>query len=274
MNKYLTMILPPLQGNLSQTDFFIYAAADSVYFEQHGRALINSVLANTTYGVHIHIYNPTSEQICFCESLDRVSATWEFVGVENLSTAIDFWSNPMLDDPYLSRRKKMLGTKVVDKSLPLKENVQQWLFKTYYACARFIRLAEMLSGPVECLAIDVDGVVRKKFNYQFADHRDFYLHEKEKGGHLAGAILFTNSIVGHQFLQQLSHIIETEIAQDNIYWFLDQWALDQIVDEYNKGYLPLNYIDWYMKPDSAIWSAKGKRKELAVFKEEQKRYTQ
>jgi hypothetical protein len=204
--------------------------------------------------------------------LGRVSVTWEFVGVNDLSTAIDFWSNPMLAEPYLSRRKKMLGTKVVDKSLPLKENVQQWLFKTYYACARFMRLAEMLSRPVECLAIDVDGLVRKKFNYQLADRRDFYLHEIDKCGHLAGAILFTNTNIGHQFLQHWSHVIGTEITQDNIYWFLDQWALDQIVNEYNKGHLPLDYIDWYMKPDSAIWSAKGKRKELTIFKEEQLKY--
>ena len=34
----------------------------------------------------------------------------------------------------------------------------------------------------------------------------------------------------------------------------------------------MSYIDWAMKSDSAIWSAKGKRKELDVFKQEQRKY--
>ena len=266
------MILPPLQGNLSQSNFFVYAAADSAYFEQYGRTLINSVFKNTSYGVHMHIYNPTQDQIVFCDQLDRVSVTWEYVNQEHMESAVKLWSSTALGEPYLSRRNKMLGTKVVDKTLPLKENVQQWLFKTYYACARFIRLAELSTTPVKCLAIDVDGLVRSNFSYQFSDNRDFYLYEKEKGGHLAGALLTTESEGSQQFIQHLAQVIKTEIEQDNIFWFLDQWALDKIVNNYNKGPLPINYIDWYMNPASAIWSAKGKRKDLDVFKKEQRKY--
>jgi hypothetical protein len=33
--------------------------------------------------------------------------------------------------------------------------------QTYYACARFIRLAELLRPTQRCLSIDVDGLVRK-----------------------------------------------------------------------------------------------------------------
>lgn len=266
------MILPPLQGNLNQQDFFIYAAADSKYFDQYGRALINSVTRNTTYGVHMHLYNPTSEQIDYCNQLDRVSVTWETVTHKDMASTIKFWASSKLDEPYLSRRNKMLGTKVVDKNLPIKENVEQWLFKTYYACMRFVRLAEMTDQSSKFLAIDVDGLVRDTFAYNFRDQKDFYLHEKEKGGHLAGALLLNGTEAGRRFLLQLADVIRTEIEQDNIYWFLDQWALDQIVDHYNKGYLPIGYIDWYMASSSAIWSAKGKRKHLTVFLEEQKKY--
>jgi hypothetical protein len=34
----------------------------------------------------------------------------------------------------------------------------------------------------------------------------------------------------------------------------------------------MSYIDWAMREDSAIWSAKGKRKELEIFKKEQDKY--
>ena len=266
------MLLPTTHGNLQQSDFFIYAAADSAYFDIHGRALINSVLANTAYGVHMHIYNPTPEQLCFCESLDRVSVTWEYVTIDDFKSAVDLWTSPNLPEPYLSRRNKMLGIKVVDRTLSTDQNTRQWLMKTYYACMRFVRLASMLTAPAKFLAIDVDGLVRKNFNYEFADNRDFYLHEKDKGGHLAGAILSSGSAASLQFVRHHADTIREEIEKDNIYWFLDQWALDRIVNNYNKGYLPIDYIDWYMNPNSAIWSAKGKRKDLAVFKQEQRKY--
>lgn len=270
--KYLTMILPPLHGKLNQSDFFIYAAADSTYFDQYGKTLINSVLKHTPYGVHMHIYNPTDAQIAFCDSIDRVSATWEYITQHDLQSAIDFWSKPHLTEPYLSRRNRMLGIKVVDKTLSIKDNVQQWLFKTYYACARFVRLADITDANSTFLAIDVDGLVRGNFNYQFADNKDFYLYKKDKGGYLAGALLLSGSDGGRKFMLHLTDMIKSEMSKDNIYWFLDQWALDQIVDQYDKGYLPINYIDWYMDPKSAIWSAKGKRKHLTVFTQEQKKY--
>jgi hypothetical protein len=34
----------------------------------------------------------------------------------------------------------------------------------------------------------------------------------------------------------------------------------------------MSYIDWAMRAESAIWSAKGKRKELDIFKNEQQKY--
>jgi hypothetical protein len=60
--------------------------------------------------------------------------------------------------------------------------------------------------------------------------------------------------------------------QDDLYWFLDQIVLDQLVPQYHKGLLPMSYIDWAMRNESAIWSAKGKRKELEIFKQEQRKY--
>jgi hypothetical protein len=266
------MNLPSLQGTLNQPGFFIYAAADERYFDDYAIPLINSVIKNTLHGVHIHIYNPRPDQIEFCQRTPRVSVTWETFDQTLFQSAVKFWSRPDLPEPYLSRRNKMLGIKVVEKGLPLEENLVIWLRKTYYACVRFIRLAELMPTPRSFLAIDVDGIVRKPFQHEFNDDKDFYLHVKEKGGHLAGVLLGTQSPRSQEFINQLASDIHQEFQRDNIYWFLDQHCLDNLVDRYNKGHLPLDYIDWYMKPESAIWSAKGKRKYLEVFLQEIARY--
>lgn len=266
------MKLPPLEGELDQNEFFVYAAADSVYFDTHAIPLINSIISNTAYGVHIHIYNPTEQQIDFCKRSQRVSVSWETFDRLLFESAVCSWARADLCDESLSRRNRMLGIKVVDRSKSLQDNLEIWLKKTYYACVRFIRLAELLKKPVPFLAIDVDGIVRNSFTYEFDDEKDFYLHAKEKGGHLAGAVLGTTSRRSIEFVQDLADSLSAEFEKDNIYWFLDQTCIDAIVHKYNKGYLPLSYIDWYMKSDSAIWSAKGKRKELEIFKREQMKY--
>jgi hypothetical protein len=72
------MQLPPLLGNLDQNKFFIYAAADSIYFDLHARPLVNSIITNTPeYGAHIHIYNPRQDQIDFCRNLENITCTYE-----------------------------------------------------------------------------------------------------------------------------------------------------------------------------------------------------
>jgi hypothetical protein len=152
------------------------------------------------------------------------------------------------------------------------ENFNLLVRQTYYACARFIRLAELIRPGQRCLAIDVDGLIRASFEHRLGS-ADFYLYEKPKDGtHLAGAILFNGTAGSHEFLQQYADQLRASIAKNDLYWFLDQLILDQLVPNYHKGLLPMSYIDWAMRPESAIWSAKGKRKELDIFKQEQKKY--
>jgi hypothetical protein len=75
-----------------------------------------------------------------------------------------------------------------------------------------------------------------------------------------------------QFAQKLAAVIKEQIEQDNIYWFLDQHSLDRVIVDYKKGLLPISYVDWRMQPTSSIWSAKGKRKDLEIFKKELRKY--
>jgi hypothetical protein len=261
------MKLPPLLGNLDQDKFFVYAAADSVYFDLHAKPLIKSILTNTPeYGVHIHIYNPRQDQIDFCRSQPNVTCTYEQLDDAEFQRVADTWltrtnlTNNRQEQMYKKGQK--LG----------REELLKLVRQTYYACVRFIRLSELLRQRQRCLSIDVDGLVRKKFSDQLGP-QDFYLYEKPKDGtHLAGAILFNGTAGSWTFLKEYADQLQINIDQDNLYWFLDQSVLDDLVPKYQKGLLPMSYIDWAMRDDSAIWSAKGKRKELEIFKQEQRKY--
>lgn len=259
------MHIPPLQGNLNQSGFFLYAAADPTYFDAHARPLIRSIRANTpNYGCHIHIYNPRADQIEFCQQHGS-GYSWE--EVTDFGEAAAAWHKRSWFD---NDRQQQMHKKA--QTLPPAE-FNRLIQNTYFACMRFVRLAELLSSHNRCLSIDVDGLVRKKFVNELGS-QDFYLYEKPKDGtHLAGAILFNAQPGTQKFLQQYAQELRNAIEANDIYWFLDQWVLDRLVPQYRKGLLPMSYIDWAMRPDSAIWSAKGKRKELAVFTQEQQRYS-
>lgn len=261
------MNLPPMQGKLDQSGFFIYAAADSVYFDVHARPLINSVQINTkNLGVHVHVYDPRPDQLAYCHQRPGVSVTWETTDPGEFEHATDSWIKRSNFDNDRQRQMWKKG-QTGGRSELLKLTRQ-----TYFACMRFARLAEILSAGQRCLELDVDGLVRRSFDHELGD-ADFYLYEKPKDGtHLAGAILFNGQPGTHEFLQAYGQAMRENIQRNDIYWFLDQVVLDQLIPGYRKGLLPMSYIDWAMRADSAIWSAKGKRKELAVFKHEQDRY--
>lgn len=261
------MMLPPMHGKCDQDKFFIYAAADRRYFDLHGKALINSVCANTPeYGVHMHIYDPTLDQIKFCKDTPGVSVTYENLDAVPFNEITDYWLTRTEFDNDRQRQMAKKGRNLGEKELT------KLIRQTYYACVRFIRLAAILDKDQQCLAIDVDGLVRGSFDIALGDC-DFYLYEKPKDGtHLAGAILFNGQPNTKKFLKEYAYKLQKDIELSELYWFLDQLILDQLVPKYNKGLLPMTYIDWAMREHSAIWSAKGKRKELEVFKLEQQKY--
>ena len=261
------MIIPPLLGNLDQPSFFIYAAADANYFDHHARSLINSVSTNTpNLGIHIHIYDPRPDQLEFCRNRAGVSVTHETLDPVQFNKVTARW---LKRTDFANDRQRQMYKK--GQTLGA-EGLNLLVRQTYYACTRFIRLAELIRPGQRCLAIDVDGLVRAPFEHQLGS-ADFYLYEKPKDGtHLAGALLLNGTAGTHEFLQKYASQLRASIEQDDIYWFLDQVLLDQLVHQYHKGLLPISYIDWAMRAESAIWSAKGKRKELEIFKEEQRKY--
>jgi hypothetical protein len=81
-------------------------------------------------------------------------------------------------------------------------SLQERIKKTYYACARFVRLAELFyAGPV--LALDVDAVVRQSLPVLPINH-DFYLHHitGRKARYLAGGLWINPTEFSRNFLKE------------------------------------------------------------------------
>jgi hypothetical protein len=259
------MIIPPLQGKLSCQNFFIYAACDQTYFDNFAKILINSIKANSSDDIHIHIFNPRQDQIEFCQS-KNISISYEEVPLELFHTAAEKWAIVPTDSIRKNNYDRTLNSMIKGGDKTIIERIQ----KTYFACARFIRLAELLNNQT-VFSIDVDAVVRKSIPKLPVD-RDFYIHyiPGKKARYLAGGIFLNSN--GNQFIKEYSDVLRHTIEQDTLHWGIDQDVLDYIVPKYKIGALPMSYIDWNMSSNSYIWTAKGTRKELLSFVNEQRKY--
>lgn len=261
------MQLPQLQGTFDQTDFFIYAACDRSYFADFGPAFINSIRANTTHEIHIHLFNPDPHQIVYCQR-HGVGVTWEHVHQTAFVTATQRWIPAPEHEPNKSQYDRTQNAMTKGQDASLAERMQ----KTYYACARFIRLAEIYSGQ-RLLAVDIDALVRHSLP-DLSVERDFYIHHiaGKKARYLAGGIWLNGTDSCGCFLTEYANRLREYFERDHVYWGLDQDLLDLVVPAYNHGQLPIEYIDWNMRPASHIWTAKGTRKSLSVFVNEQQKY--
>jgi len=266
--KYLTMNLPTLNGTFPTDSFFIYVACDSVYFAEFGHSFVNSVRRHNQIAIHVHLFNPTSEQLDFCQR-NSLSVTWETIAPDSFELATRRWSNVPLEQLEKSQHERTLNAMQKGNDYSILHRMQ----KTYYACARFIRLAEIVKNQT-VLAIDIDAIVRCKIPPLSCQH-DFYLHyiSGKKSRYLAGGLWLNDTQPSRNFLQEYSKQLREYFEKDYVYWGLDQDLLDPIVPKFNHGQLPIEYIDWNMKPNSYIWTAKGTRKESSVFINEQKKYT-
>jgi hypothetical protein len=256
-------------GNLDQNKFFIYAACDVAYFNEFGPTLINSVLQNTTVGIHLHLYNPTTDQIKYCRTLDRVSITYEYAPLELFETSAQQWATIPTDPTLEIKYRRTLNSMKKGKDSSILERMQ----KTYFACARFIRLQHLIQQSSKVLAIDVDAVVRKNIP-MLDDNNDLYIHRitNKDPRFLAGAIYLAGTYNSYQFLKEYATVLKNTVSNDFLYWSVDQDLLEDIVPKYHWAQMPRELIDWEMQDSSCIWTAKGTRKDLQIFIDEKNRY--
>jgi hypothetical protein len=263
------MILPPTHGNQPTTDNFIYTACDVAYFDEFAKVLVNSAQAHTNIPVHLHIFNPRPDQLCWAESQPNLSVTFEHVDIDAFSAAASRLSavtdNPVLEDQL--RRTQNAMTKGNDRSML--ERMQ----KTYFACARFVRLHSIIKPQSTVLAIDVDAVIRQPLTL-LPNTCDYYIHRitGKRARFLAGGIQFNPTPGAGAFLTEYTQQLQSALLQDCIYWGLDQDVLEHTANHYHWQPLPSELIDWNMLDHSVIWTAKGTRKSLAAFVNESARY--
>jgi hypothetical protein len=263
------MILPAMTGSAPAVPFAIYTACDTAYFDEFAPNLIRSIQANSPDHLHLHIFNPRPDQLAWCAAQSGVSVSYEHVAADQFNAAAAKWTSPGLDALARSQLERTRNAMKKGQDRDLHHRMQ----KTYYACARFIRLAELgFEGTV--MSMDVDAVVRSHIPRLGTEH-DFYLHKitGAKARILAGGMYLNPQGRSVKFLNQYAQLLRMSLEQDYIYWGLDQDILDQIVPGYASGNLPISMIDWDMRPDSCIWTAKGTRKDLPKFIAEQQRYS-
>jgi len=261
------MIINSIEGQKPQSQYLLYAAADQIYFDRYAKPLIVSAAKNCSQvPVHIHIYDPLPAQLSWASQRSNLTVSWETVDHSGLAKIAKRWHKRK---EFANDRQIQMFKKSQTLGIP---EFQQLINNTYYACMRFVRLAEILSSETTCLSLDVDGLVRSGFSMDLPE-QDIYCYEKPKDGtHLAGALLFQPHQGSRQFLYDYAKLIRESIIEGDLYWFLDQVILDQLIPQYRKGLLPMSYIDWAMRPGSAIWSAKGRRKDLEIFRRECAKY--
>lgn len=263
------MILPPVKGKLDQSNFFVFAACDSKYFDEFGKPFVNSVLKNTNAGVHIHLFDPQDSQIDFCQNIKRVSFSYEFVDNNSFTVAADRWKNSPKTEPDITRHKRILTAMSKGNDKTVNDRIQ----KTYYACARFIRLEQLTEQNQSFFAMDIDAIVRKNIPH-LPNTYDCYLYKitGKKARVLAGGMYSNGNLPSRKFLKEYSELLINSISNDYIYWSMDQDILDVVVPKYNIGDLPISLIDWDMSADSIVWTAKGLRKDSSTFISEKKKY--
>jgi len=264
------MKMPQLYGNFPQNEVVFFCAADEQYFNIHAKPLISSVRQNFSHPIHFHLYNPSDTTKDFCEN-HKISYSFEFFDEKLVETAFRVYQVPSADWEMLRRRGKML---VVGDPI---EKLRGELIRTYFACARFVRLYELLTKPTYIIMLDTDSLVRQPFTLLSNDY-DIHIFEKTHRRHvpykqhLASTIFYTGTKGSFNLIRDHANLIKEEFLADSFYWFLDQETLDIAIQKYNKKPLNLMYVDFNMDPVSYIWCAKGKRKTEQTWIDETTKY--
>lgn len=150
--------------------------------------------------------------------------------------------------------------------------------RTYFACARLMRLPDLLaSGETPVLVVDADGLFVAPIDLNFTDKpdADICLCLRQQAGntdeslHLkvaAGAIWARPTNASRKFFAAVRHDVEREFEEGAPAWFLDQKILSVHAGAPGKSTRIFNikskYIDWNFRSDAIIWTGKGNRKHL------------
>lgn len=159
---------------------------------------------------------------------------------------------------------------------------------TYFASIRFVRLAQLLEASARpVLALDADSLVRTPLGPALAAlaGSDLALALRPELPFLNRKVLATSVHVratnaAARFLRRLAAYLLACMRDGRTPWYLDQCAFAVVLamsgragDAPEVAPLPRGLADFGFAPGSAVWSAKGGRKEDALFRAEAERLT-
>jgi hypothetical protein len=264
------MKIPALQGSPPKENRIVYTSADDVYFNLYAKPLINSVKQHLEFPIFVHLYNPSDDTREWCEK-NSVNYSYELFDESILIETYNRWKVDQLSED--DQRKKSHMVKDPTDLDRLKNEIK----RTYFACTRFIRLAELLSKPTYVIMLDTDSIVRKNFVLP-NDAVDIHIFEKKHKKHvpytqhLASTIFYTGTDNSFKLINDHAELIRQEYERDALYWFLDQDTLDVAIQSCRKRPLDKSLVDFEMNQNSPIWCAKGPRKFQPVYLNEIKKY--
>jgi tetratricopeptide (TPR) repeat protein len=233
--------LPPLQGDMptaSAEDLVIFFVADSGYFWEHGLVLLGSIVQQSPGAkCHVHIVNPDG----------AISAAIEEI------------------------RKSLPGLSYSYERVDFAGRSQDYV-RTYYASIRFVRIAEIFaSAPATYLCIDSDCIVRGDVGEAASalDVTDVAVRlrysDRPHVTVAAGALMLRPTAGAATFAKRVAELISLVLESGEAAWFLDQVVLSYTVREARKSgievtQLEIDWIDWFFRDQSLIWTGKGPRK--------------
>lgn len=163
---------------------------------------------------------------------------------------IHFYNQTPEQEEWCKRKGVTFTNDIVDRNHPE--------FRTLCACIRFARIPEIFEDTARILSFDCDVIANNTIPIEkFLEDTNFSKVTLKKGNRaLASTVTFGNDSFRHEFRQRLLH----HFSIDNIYWFLDQDLLDELIKENRLGTMFLEWTGTKMTPSQMIWTAKGERK--------------
>jgi hypothetical protein len=205
----------------------VFAACDSVYFEEHASSFIYSAEA-AGKDVHIHVVNPTE---------DTFSLACVLQATTNIRTTFSFEDNK-LPENYDMRR-------------------------TYYACLRFFMLPIIVEHAKQVMVLDIDCMIMKPFD--FPEKEVGYFPREPLPGTTGWEQCGTRVAAGAVYVasKEVAKSISEELQGMALRWFADQVALANVFDTLDAEQVEKfdeNFMDWEFREGTTIWTGKGPRK--------------
>lgn len=172
------------------TTSVVFTAADSQYFHMFGTEFVYS-FSRMGHDIHVHIVNPDTR----CHDI-----------VKKLKS--------------ICRTKVTFSHEVTDIQQYRKDGEDD----TYYTCARWIKLPEILESAGEVMVLDIDCIARKPFVFPHNENLGFYPRFKNKDSNmkiLAGIFYITKEKM------ELANRIRDSILNNPMEYYVDQIVLHE-----------------------------------------------